>query len=113
MIFLGDLKLFQLSHYKKCNRLLTKRVVKLERNAVTNAQYHWEESSKINPVPPSITDEELALDICKALSLTRHEVNSDNVQACHPLKKKESIIVKFKCRKFKWENTCYQDNALK
>ena len=86
---------------KNCNRLLTKRVVQLERNAVTNAQYHCRESVEVKPVPPSISDEELKQNICKALCLTGHEVKPDNLQACHHLKKKESVIVKFKCRKLK------------
>ena len=86
---------------KNCNRLLTERVVQLERNAVTNAQYHRRESVEVNPVPPSISDEELELNICKALSLTGHEVKPDDLQACHRLKEKESVIVKFKCRKLK------------
>ena len=41
------------------------------------------------------------MNICKALSLTGHDVKSENLQACHHLKKKESVIVKFKCRKLK------------
>ena len=86
---------------KNCNRLLTERVVQLERNAVTNAQYHRRESVEVIPVPPSISDEELELNICKALSLTDHEVKPDDLQACHTLKKKESVIVKFQCRKLK------------
>ena len=86
---------------KNCNRLLTERVVQLERDAVTNAQYHRRESMKVNPVSPSISDEELELNICKALSLTGHEVKPDDLQACHRLKKKELVIVKFKCRKLK------------
>ena len=88
---------------KNCNRLLTKRVVQLERNAVTNAKYHWQESVAVNPVPPSISsDEELELNICKALSLTGHQVKLDDLQACHCLKKKKLVIAKFKCRKLKW-----------
>ena len=86
---------------KNCNRLQTKRVVQLERNAVTNAQYHRRELVEINPVPPSISDEELELNICKTLSLTGHEVKSDDLKAYHRLKKKESVIVKFKCWKIK------------
>ena len=70
-------------------------------NALTNAMYHWPESVEVNRVPPSITDEELELNICKALFLTGHEVKPDDLQACHRLKKKESVIVKFKCRKLK------------
>ena len=56
---------------------------------------------EVNPVPPSISDEEFELNICQALSLTGHEVKPDDLQACHRLKKKESVIVKFKCRKLK------------
>ena len=56
------------------NRFLTKRVIQLERNEVTNAQYHRRESVEVNPVPPSISDEELEMNIWKALSLTGHEV---------------------------------------
>ena len=86
---------------RNCNRLLTERVVQLVRNVVTNAQYHRRESVEVNPIPPSISDEELELNICEALSLTGHEVKPKDLQACHCLKKKESVIVKFKCRKLK------------
>ena len=78
----------ELAIARNCNILLTKRVVQLERNAVDNAQYYWQESLEVNPVPPSISDEELKLNICQALSLTGHEVKPDNLQACHHLKKK-------------------------
>ena len=86
---------------RNCNRLLTKRVVQLEKNAITNAQYHRRESVEVNPIPPSISDEELELNIYEALSLTGNEVKPNDLQACHRLKKKESVIVKFKCRKLK------------
>ena len=66
-------------------------------------QCYWQESVEVNPVPPSISDKELELNICQALSLTRHEVKPDDLQAGHRLKKKESVIVKFKCRKLKWK----------
>ena len=46
-----------LSITRNCNRLLTERVVQLERNAVTNAQYHRRESVKVIPVSQSISDE--------------------------------------------------------
>ena len=84
-----------------CNKLLTERVVQLERNAVTNSQYHRRESVEVNPVPPSINDEELEVNICEALSLTGYEVKPEDLQACHRLKKKKSVIAKFKCRKLK------------
>ena len=101
MIFWGDLKLSHQTSTRNCNRLLTERVVQLVRNAITNAQYHRQESVEVNPIPPSISDEELELNICKALSLTGHEAKPNDLQACHRLKKKESVIVKCKCRKLK------------
>ena len=84
---------------RNCNRLLSEGVVQLERNAVTNSQYHRRKSMEVNPIPPSISDEEFELKICKALSLTEHERLS---QTTYKLaKKKESVIVKFKFRKLK------------
>ena len=86
---------------RNCNRLLTERVVQFERNAVTNAKYHRRELVEVNPVPPSTSDEELDVNISKALSLTGNEVKPDDLQAYHRLKKKCEVIVKFKCRKLK------------
>ena len=79
----------ELSVSKNCNRLLMERIVNLERNAVSNAQYHRRESLEINPVPASIGDDVLENSVCRALSLTGHEVKSDDLQPCHRLKKKE------------------------
>ena len=80
---------------RNCNRLLTERADQLERNAVTNAQYHWQESAEVNPVPPQSVMKSSQVNMCKALSLTGHEVKPDDLQACHCLKKKESVIIKF------------------
>ena len=71
---------------RNCNRLLTERVAQLERNVVTNAQYHQQKLVEVNPVPPSISDEELELNICKALTLSGHEIKPNDLQACHCLK---------------------------
>ena len=57
---------------KTCSRLVIKTVVQLERNAATNVHHYQQESVEVNP--PSISDEELELNVCKALSLTGHEV---------------------------------------
>ena len=91
----------ELTVSKNCNRLLTERIVHLETNAVSNAQYHRRESLEINPVPASISDDVLENSVCRALSLTGHEVKPDDLQPCHRLKKKDTVIVKFKCRKQK------------
>ena len=89
----------ELAVSKNCNHLLGDGIVQLERNAVNNAQYHSHESLEINPVPASIGDDVLDSSVCRALFLTGHEVKPDNLQACHCLKKKDTVIIKFKCRK--------------
>ena len=73
----------------------------MERNAVTNAQYHRRESVEVNPIPLSISDEDLELNICKTFSLTGLEVKPDYLQGCHRLKKNDSVIVELKCWKLK------------
>ena len=85
---------------KNRNCLLSERTVQLEKNAVNNAQYHRRESMEINLIPASIGDGP-EISVCKTLSLTSHEAKPDDLQACHPLKKKNTVIVKFKCKKQK------------
>ena len=58
----------ELAVSQNCNRLLSERIIQLERNAVNNTQYHRRESIEVNPAPASISDEELEDNICKALS---------------------------------------------
>ena len=101
--FLRQYEIFssELTVSKNCNWLLCERIVQLERNGVNNAQYHRCESLEINPVPATIGDDVLEGSICRALSLTGHQMKPDDLQTCHHLKKKDTMIVKFKCRKQK------------
>ena len=39
--------------------------------------------------------------MCQALSLTGTSIERDNLQACHRMRKKDHVIIKFKCRKQK------------
>ena len=69
----------ELTVSKNCNRLLSKRIVQLERNAVNNAQYHRRVSLEINPVPASTSDDVLESSVCRALSLTSDEVKPNDL----------------------------------
>ena len=71
---------------KNCNTLLLQRIIQLERNAVNNAQYHRKESLEVNPVPRDIGDNVLEETVCRAISLTGHEVTPDDLHAYHRLK---------------------------
>ena len=84
---------------KNCNSLLLKRITNLERDAVNNAQYVRRETIEINPIPQSIPNTDLENKVCEALSLTGTTVTPDDLQACHRMKNKEKVIVKFKDRK--------------
>ena len=78
----------ELTVSKNCKRFLTERIVQLERNAVSNAQYHRRELLETNPVPASFDNDVFENSVCRALSLTCHEVKPDDLQAYHRLKKK-------------------------
>ena len=105
----------ELTVSKNCNPFLNEKIVQLERNAINSAQYHHCESLEINPVPATIGDDVLESSICRALSLTGHEVKRDDLQACHCLKKRDTVTIKFKCRKQKHsilinrKNLCNKD----
>ena len=71
------------------NHLLNDRIVWLERNVVSNAQYHCCESLEINPIPASTGDDVLENSVCRAFSLADHKVKPDDLQTRHPLKKRE------------------------
>ena len=58
---------------------------------------------EISPVPLELSNADLEVLVCKALSLTGNEVSPDDLEACHRLKKKENVIMKFKSRKLKYK----------
>ena len=90
-----------LSITRRCNDLLLECITQLERNNLNNAQYNRRETLEINPMPSDIADDVLEQSACQALSLTGTSVEPDNLQACHRMRKKDPIIIKFKCRKQK------------
>ena len=83
------------------NDLLLEGITQLECNNLNNAQYNRRETLEINPVPSDIADDILEQSVCQTLSLTGTSVEPDDLQACHRMRKKDCIIIKFKCRKQK------------
>ena len=92
---------FNVSIARRCNELLLERLTKLECNNLNNAQYNRRETLEINPVPSYIADDVLEQSACQALSLTRISVEPDDQQACQRTRKKDRVIIKFRCRKQK------------
>ena len=79
-----------------CHNHLLQRIIQLERNAMTDSQYHRREITEINPVPESLEDEILKKNVCKALSLPDVNVTPEQLHLCHHLQKRNRAIVKFK-----------------
>ena len=84
---------------KNFNSLIVNRIINLERNALSNAQYIRREMLEINPVLHSINNVDLEEKVCDALSLTGTKIKPDDLDACHRMKKKDKAIIKFKNRK--------------
>lgn len=57
---------------------------------------------KINPVLSDFPKNVLEQSLCQALSLTEISLEPNNLQACHQMKKKAGVAVKFQCRKQKY-----------
>ena len=89
----------ELSITKNVNSLLRERIVTLEKNQLSISQYQRREMLEINPVPMSIENNVLEETVCEALSLTGITVSPDDLQACHRMKNKQRVIVKFTNRK--------------
>ena len=83
---------------KNCNSLLLNCIVNLDSNALNNAQYIRSEVLEINPVPQSISNDELEQSVCHVLSLTGTTVKPDDIHVCHRMNKVK-VIIKFKNRK--------------
>ena len=83
------------------NDLLLEHITQLECNNLNNAQYNRRETLEITPVPSDIADDVLEQSVCQALSLTGTSVEPDDLQACHSMRRKDRVIIKFKCRKQK------------
>ena len=54
---------------------------------------------EINHVPHSIDNVEIEEKVCEALPFTGTKVKLDDLDACHRMKKKDKVIIKFKNRK--------------
>ena len=86
-----------------CSNLLRNQVVEHEKNALNRAQYVRREIIEISPVPGSISVQNLERQVCKALSLTGIKVENKDLHACHRMKRRGRVILKFKDRKLRYQ----------
>ena len=91
----------QLVVSKNSTKLLSKQIETLQRNALDSSQYIGREMIEINPVPEYIQDMQLEESICQVLSLTGTPVSAGELEACHRMRRRDRVIVKFSSRKKK------------
>ena len=60
----------ELAISKNYNSLLVNRTIKLDKNALNNAQYIRRDMLELNPIPHSINNFDLEEKVCEALSFT-------------------------------------------
>ena len=90
---------------KKCNKLLVeradnleKKITSMEKSLTQTTQYARNRQIELHRFPEDISDEHLVKSVCDVLSLTGTKITPGNLDKCHRLKKKSSVIVEFKYR---------------
>ena len=84
---------------KNANSPLFSCLVDTERQCWANAQYSRRETLEIAELPKSLTNDEAETQVCQIFRSLDCNVNKDDLDACHWLKDKERVIVKFCGRK--------------
>ena len=104
---LEELKLLNYKFYKheanvaiarNANSLLPSRLIDRESQCWSNAQYSRRETLEIVGLPKSLTNDEAETKVCQIFGSLDCNGNKEDLDACHLLKDKERVIVKF-CRR--------------
>ena len=82
---------------RNVNSLLSSCLVNTERQCWANAQYSRRETLEIGELPKSLSNDKAERKVCQIFRSLDCNVNKENFYACHWLKDKERVIVKF-CR---------------
>ena len=85
--------------------------MQLERNAVTNYQYHKRETTEMIYVPESLEGEILKENVCKALPPTGISVAPEQLHSCHHLKKGSRVILKFESQNVLFNRKILKDKS--
>ena len=80
---------------KKVNTLLNKRVIDMERQCWTNAQYSRRKWLEVAGIPCDVSNKNLELKVHEVFSKVGCEILSCDIGACHRLKNNDRAIVIF------------------
>ena len=84
---------------KKFNTLLNKKVIDMERQCWANAQYSRRESLEVVGIACDVSNENLDSKVLEVFSKVGCEILSHDIEAYHPIRNNDRIIVKFLGRK--------------
>ena len=75
------------------------RIEAVEKELTRTSQYTLNRQLELHRVPESVGEQEVLQNaVCQALSLTGVQVTPDQLDKCHRLKKKTSVVIEFKQR---------------
>ena len=85
---------------KKVNSELSSRLVNMERQRWTNAQYWKRECLELVSIPKGVEQKDLEGKVLSVLEKVGCKIDPDNIEDCHRLSKKnDNVIIKFSRRK--------------
>ena len=86
----------ELSITKNVNTLLSSRLITLERQCWTNAQYSRRECLDIVGVPREVSGDVLVETMLNIFDKIGYSISPDHIKSCHHISKKiDTVIVKF------------------
>ena len=94
------------------NSLLSPRLVDTDRQCWANAQYSTRETLEIAGSAKSLTNDEAETKVCQIFQSLDFNVDKEDLDACHWLKDKKRVIVKF-CRRKDCEKVLKAKNDLR
>ena len=81
------------------NNKLQERIINLERETSSNAQYSRRECIEIAGIPDSVSNNDLEDKVCEIFQAIDVNVKPRHIHACHRLKNSDRSIIKFISRK--------------
>ena len=97
---------------RNTNSLLSSRLDHIEKQCWANAQYSKTETYEIAGLPKSLTNDKAETKVCQIFRSLDCNVDREDLDACHWLKDKERVIVKF-CRRKDCEKVLRAESDLR
>ncbi|XP_057310282.1 uncharacterized protein LOC130648259 [Hydractinia symbiolongicarpus] len=95
----SDRNLTEIAVSRSVDEALATRITTLERRCFSNEQYSRRECVEVTGIDELVGDDYIEEKLCHILKKIDIDITPDNIKACHRLKKRDRVIVKFSRRK--------------